>query len=103
MVRGTLRTKAGAQGRANLTSHRVAEPRRGRIDQDKAEFGETEHGNGCLTSGRSLVWLGAASGKLDVRQRGRRILAKPSGESRAQERVSLREMRQGRECGCGRS
>jgi hypothetical protein len=44
----------------------------------------------------------AASGELEGRQRGRGTPARPSGESRAQERVSLREMRQGRECGCGR-
>jgi hypothetical protein len=28
---------------------------------------------------------------------------KPSGESKARERVSLREMRKGSECGCGRA
>jgi hypothetical protein len=42
------------------------------------------------------------SSELDGRQRGRWTPAKPSGESRARERVSLRETMQGRECGCGR-
>jgi hypothetical protein len=39
---------------------------------------------------------------LDGRQRGRGTSASTSDESRARERVSLPEMRQGRECGCGR-
>jgi hypothetical protein len=43
-----------------------------------------------------------ASGGLDGQQCGRGALAKSSDESRARERVSLREMRQGSECGCGR-
>jgi hypothetical protein len=40
---------------------------------------------------------------LDVQHGGRGTLARPSGERRARERVSLREMRQGSECGCERS
>jgi hypothetical protein len=56
-VRGTSWTNAGAQGRASLTSHRAsaanccAKLRQSRIGQYKAELGETEHGNGCFTSG----------------------------------------------------
>jgi|UPI000842B00C hypothetical protein len=60
------------------------------------------HENRRLTSGRSSEWLGAASDGLGGRHGGRRSLASASGESGARERVGLRGMRQGSECGCGR-
>jgi hypothetical protein len=43
-----------------------------------------------------------ASGELDGCHSGRGSPASVSGEGRARERVSLREMGQGRESGCGR-
>jgi hypothetical protein len=42
-----------------------------------------------------------ASDGSDVRHGGRGTPVSASGESRARERVSLREMRQGGERGCG--
>jgi hypothetical protein len=79
----------------------AAELRQNRIGQDKAESGETEHGNRCLTSGGSSRRLGAASGGLDGQHGGRGTPTKPSGESIARERVSLRDMRQGASVGVG--
>jgi hypothetical protein len=42
-----------------------------------------------------LGWLGAASSRLDYRHGRRGSPASASGEGKAQESVSLREMRQG--------
>jgi hypothetical protein len=55
-------------------------------------LGETENGNGCLTSGRSLGSLGTASGGLDDRHDGYGSPARSSSKGRARERASLREM-----------
>jgi hypothetical protein len=55
-----------------------------------------------LTSGRCSGRLGATSDGPDGRHDGHGTPASTSGEGRARERVSLREMRQGRESGCGR-
>jgi hypothetical protein len=63
---------------------------------------KTEYGNGFLTSGRSSGWLGAAFDGLDGRHDGRGTPASASGMGKARERVSLHEMRQGRESGYGR-
>jgi hypothetical protein len=49
----------------------------------------------CLTSGRSLGRLGAVSGKLDGRERGRGSPAAAGGVGRARERVKSSEVRQG--------
>jgi hypothetical protein len=59
------------------------------------------HENECLTSRRSLGWLGAASSGLGDRHGGCRSPARSSSEGRARERVSLCEIGQGSECGCG--
>jgi hypothetical protein len=75
--------------------------RRGQIRYGQARIRKIKHGNRCLTSGRSLGWLGATSGGLDGWHGGRGTPAKPSDESRARERVGLREMGQGIKCGCG--
>jgi hypothetical protein len=53
----------------------------------------TKHGNGFLTLGQSLGWLGAASDGLDGRHGGNGTPASASGEGRARERVSLNELR----------
>jgi hypothetical protein len=79
----------------------VAELRQGRISHDKAELKETEHGSEFLTSGRRSGRLGAASNGLYGWHDGRRTPASASGEGRAQERVSLREMRQRERAGAG--
>jgi hypothetical protein len=56
-------------------------------------MGEIGHGDGCLTSGQSSVRLGADSGELDGRERGRGSPTAAGGVGRARERVKLREMR----------
>jgi hypothetical protein len=58
-------------------------------------MGEIEHGYGCLTSGRSSGRLGAVSGELDGRERGRGSPAATGDVGRALERVKLRETRRG--------
>jgi hypothetical protein len=65
------------------------------------EFKETEDGSEFLTLGRRSWRLSAASGGLDGRYGGCGSPASASGKGRARERVSLREMRQEREIGCG--
>jgi hypothetical protein len=49
----------------------------------------------CLISGRSSGRLGAVSGELDGRERGRGSPAASGGVGRARERVKLCEMRRG--------
>jgi hypothetical protein len=49
----------------------------------------------CLTSGQSLGRLGAVSGELDDRERGRGSPAVAGSVGRARERVQLSEMRRG--------
>jgi hypothetical protein len=49
----------------------------------------------CLTSGRSSGRLGAISGELDGRERGRGSPTAAGGVGRARERVKLSEMRRG--------
>jgi hypothetical protein len=56
---------------------------------------EIGHGDGCLTLRRSSGRLGAVSGELDGRERGRRSPAAAGGEGRARERVKPSEMRRG--------
>jgi hypothetical protein len=51
--------------------------------------------NEHLTSGRSSGWLGMASDGLGDRHGGHMSSVSVSGESRARERVSLRDMGHG--------
>jgi hypothetical protein len=83
------------------TTQGTTELRRVQIGYNQARIRKIKHGDGCLTSRQSSGWLGVASGGLDGRHGGRETPAKSSGESRARERVSLSEMRQWSECGCG--
>jgi hypothetical protein len=71
------------------------------IGQLRSTIGKTEHGNRCLTSGRSSGWPGVASGGLDDWHDGRGSPARLSGVSRARERARLCEMGRGSECGHG--
>jgi hypothetical protein len=65
----------------------------GEIGLAQGAIEEIGHGDRCLTSGRSSVRLGAVSGELDGRERGRGSPAAAGGVSRARERVKLSEMR----------
>jgi hypothetical protein len=65
------------------------------IGRTQGAIGEIGHGVACLTSRQSLVRLGAVSGELDGRERGRGSPAAAGGVSRARERVKLSEMRRG--------
>jgi hypothetical protein len=76
----------------------VAELWQGRISHGKAKLKETEHESEFLTSGRRSGRLGPTS---DGQHGGCGTPASASGEGTVRERVSLREMRQGRESGCG--
>jgi hypothetical protein len=42
-----------------------------KIGRAQSELGEIRHRQRCLTSGRSLGWLGTVSGELDGRGSGR--------------------------------
>jgi hypothetical protein len=65
----------------------------GEIGQAQGAIREIGHGDGCLTSGRSSGRLGAVSGELDGRERGRGSPAAAGSMGRARERVKLCEMR----------
>jgi hypothetical protein len=78
---GDTGTYSGELDRAKSAGHRA--------------IGEIGHGDECLTSRRSSVRLGAVSGELDGRERGRGSLAVAGGVSRARERVKLSEMKRG--------
>jgi hypothetical protein len=98
--RGDTGTYSGELDRAKSACHHASTrgpPRpstgEGEIGQTHAAIGEIGHGDGCLTSGRSSVRLGAVSGELDGREHGRGSLATAGGVGRARERVQLSEMR----------
>jgi hypothetical protein len=80
----------------------VSELQRGQIHHDRTELRETEHGSEFLTSGWCSGRLDAASDGLDDQHGGRGSPASSSGDGRARERVSVGEMRLGRESRCGR-
>jgi hypothetical protein len=65
----------------------------GEIGRTQGAIREIGHGDGCLTSGWSSGRLGAVSGELDGRERGRGSPAAAGGVGRARERVKLHEMR----------
>jgi hypothetical protein len=80
----------------------VAELQRGQINHDMVELRKIEYGSEFLTSGRRSWMLSAALGALDGWHGGRGSPSSSSGGGRARERVSVGEMRQERESGCGR-
>jgi hypothetical protein len=67
----------------------------GEIGRTQGAIGKIWHGDRCLTLGRSSGRLGAVSGELVGRERGRGSPAVTGGVSRARERVKLSEMRRG--------
>jgi hypothetical protein len=80
--RGTLGTHTGALDRAKLVDHHVgAADLHGResvmpkLAKHRVKIGEIRHGQRCLTSGRSLGWLGTVSSELDGQRSGRGSLA----------------------------
>jgi hypothetical protein len=57
----------------------------GEIGRTHGAIGKIGHGDGCLTSGRSSGRLGAVSGELDGRERGRGSPAGSVGKARERE------------------
>jgi hypothetical protein len=95
--RGDIGTYTGELDRAKLVSHRASTA--GRHGRAQSGIREIKHGQRCLTSGRSSGRLGAVSGELDGRERGRGSPAASGGEGRARERAMRCEMGRGSECG----
>jgi hypothetical protein len=104
--RGDTGTYTGELDRAKLAGHHASTadhhgraPAMPKLVEHRAESREIKHGQWCLTSGRSSGRLGAVSGELDGRERGRGSLAASGSEDRARERAMLCEMRLGSEYG----
>jgi hypothetical protein len=72
-----------------------------RVSYGKEELRETEHGSEFSTLGRCSGRPGVAPSGLDSRHSGCRSPAGFGVSGRARERVSVGEMRQGRESVCG--
>jgi hypothetical protein len=92
--RGDTGTYSSELDRAKSAGHR-ASTGEGEIGQTQGAMREIGHGDGCLTSGRSSVRLGAVSDELDGREHGRGSPAVSCDEGRARERVKLSKMRRG--------
>ena len=79
----------------------TTELQRGQINHDRTKLRHKEHGSEFFTSGRCSGRLGAAPGALDGRHGGCGSPASSGDGGRARERVSVGEMRKGRESECG--
>jgi hypothetical protein len=76
--RGDTGTYTGELDRAKLAGHRASTadrhdraPGDAKIGRAQSKTREIKHGQRCLTSGRISGRLGAVSGELDGRERGR--------------------------------